>query len=273
MRSATSQSSACRSRSCRTRVATPSHECANTASARSGRVRPPRSGPSSTRPWSASPNPTPASSSSRSRRWTSPPSVPSMSVTPRVPTSTARTPPGCTPSSWIHTTSIPTSTSSGSHRWPTSSSWSAPVSPPDRTPGWLLHRCELHRHVLDAVDEVHVQPFDRAGQLHVGQDAAQFLEHAVDLVAREVGAEAEVRAATTEGDVVVRLAGDVEHMWGRELVGIAVGGRVPERDLVAVLDRNAADLGVTGRGAPEVVDGTHEPEHLLDCRRAHVGLA
>ena len=31
-----------------------------------------------------------------------------------------------------------------------------------------------------------MQPLDRAGELHVGHDAAQLLEHAVDLVAGEI---------------------------------------------------------------------------------------
>ena len=40
----------------------------------------------------------------------------------------------------------------------------------------------------------------------VGQAAEQLLEHHLDLAAGEVGAEAEVRAAGTEADVLVRRA-------------------------------------------------------------------
>src|SRR5262249_24177537 len=125
-------------------------------------------------------------------------------------------------------------------------------------------RSELHRHVLDAVDEDHMQPLDGAGQLHVGQDAAQLIEHAVDLEPGEVGADAEVRTAATEGDVVVRTAVDVEDVGIRELVGVPVRSRVPERDFVSVLDGDTSDLGVPGGGAAEVVDGTDVAEHLLD---------
>ena len=64
------------------------------------------------------------------------------------------------------------------------------------------------------------------------------------LEAREVRAEAEVRPARAERDVVVRLAGDVEAVGIVERALVAVGRRVHEHDPVAGRDRPARDLGV-----------------------------
>ncbi len=49
-----------------------------------------------------------------------------------------------------------------------------------------------------------------AERLDVGDPRDQLLEQHVDLHAGELGAEAEVRTAAAEGDVRVRVAGDVE---------------------------------------------------------------
>ena len=56
---------------------------------------------------------------------------------------------------------------------------------------------------------------------------------------------------------------DVEDVRVLEHLLVAVGGGVVHDDLVALLDRHAADLGVAGGGAPEVVDRRAPAEHLL----------
>ena len=61
---------------------------------------------------------------------------------------------------------------------------------------------------------------------------------------------------------------DVERVRVVEHVLVAVGRRVVDDDLVAFLDLLAAELGVAGGGAPEVVDRAAPAEHLLDARSA-----
>ena len=70
------------------------------------------------------------------------------------------------------------------------------------------------------------------------------LEQHVDLHAGEVHPEAVVRAAAAEADVLVRVAQDVELERAVEDVLVAVRGDVPDRDLVALLQLLAAQLGV-----------------------------
>ena len=64
--------------------------------------------------------------------------------------------------------------------------------------------CPGHRHALDAVDEAGVQHRRLAGDLDVGQAPEQLAEHHRDLAPGQVRAEAEVRAAGAEADVLVR---------------------------------------------------------------------
>ena len=94
------------------------------------------------------------------------------------------------------------------------------------------------------VDEVGAQAADLAGDLDVVEAVEELLEHHVDLHAGEVGAEAEVRAAAAERDVLVRRARDVERERVVELLLVAVRRDVPEDDLVAVLDLLTAELVV-----------------------------
>ena len=61
---------------------------------------------------------------------------------------------------------------------------------------------------------------------------------------REVRAEAEVRSARAERDVVVGFAGEVESIGLVERALVAVGRRIHEHDPVAGRDRLAGDLGV-----------------------------
>ena len=63
---------------------------------------------------------------------------------------------------------------------------------------------ELRGEVLDAVDEGRLEPVGLARGVDVGEHPEQLLEQHPDLAAGEVGAEAEVRAAAAEADVLVR---------------------------------------------------------------------
>ena len=73
----------------------------------------------------------------------------------------------------------------------------------------------------------------------------------------EVGAEAEVRAAAAERQVLVGRAADVETSGPRTRSASRLAAGVVDDDLVALPDRLAGDLGVAGRGAAEVVDRAH----------------
>ena len=67
-----------------------------------------------------------------------------------------------------------------------------------------------------------------------GSRPQQLLEHHPDLAAGEVGAEAEVRAAGAEADVLVRRARDVEAERVGERALVAVGRVVADHDLLAL---------------------------------------
>jgi thioesterase domain-containing protein len=64
-------------------------------------------------------------------------------------------------------------------------------------------RAELHRHVLDPPDEVGPQVLGLAVALEIGQPGEDLGEDRAKLHAGQVGAEAEVRTAPAEGDVLV----------------------------------------------------------------------
>ena len=74
-------------------------------------------------------------------------------------------------------------------------------------------------------------------------------------------------APDSEGLVGVRRAVDEERVWVVEDVGVAVGGRVPHRRLVARGNRLVTELDGGGGGAAEVVDRRLPAQHLLDRRR------
>ena len=83
--------------------------------------------------------------------------------------------------------------------------------------------------------------------LDVVRAREQFLEHDRDLVASEARAQAEVRSAATEGDVIVWCPRDVEAKRILEDFLVSVRGRVPQGDALAFGDRDAADLGRSAR--------------------------
>ena len=132
---------------------------------------------------------------------------------------------------------------------------------------------EAKREVLEAVREVRAQPLRLSCQLDALHAGNELLEQDPELEAREVGAEAEVRAGAPEGGVLVGRPPDVEAVRVGELVRVAVRGGEPDDHLVAGRDRDAADLRVAGRRAPEVPDGMRVAQHLLDRARDELRLA
>src|SRR3984957_10519222 len=79
------------------------------------------------------------------------------------------------------------------------------------------------RQRFDAVDERRQQPGGLAGRDDIGYFAVQFFEHDPDFPASQVGAQAEVRAASTEADMRVGITGHVEHPRVGELRLVAIG--------------------------------------------------
>jgi len=114
------------------------------------------------------------------------------------------------------------------------------------------------------VDEEREQLLRRAVDLEVRQAAEEFAEHHGDLAAREVRAQAVVRARAAEADVEVRRAAHVELEGALEHLLVAVPRRVPEHHLLAGRDLLAAQLGVARGGAAEVDHGRRPAHDLLD---------
>src|SRR5436309_897031 len=133
--------------------------------------------------------------------------------------------------------------------------------------GASARRRELDPHALDAVDERRLEHVGRPRDVDVGQAVQQLVEHHLDLAPGEVRAQAEVRAARPEAEVVVRRARGVETVGIAPERLVAVRRVVPEDDLVAGADRLPAELRVVRRRAPEV-DHRRGPAHdLLDRGR------
>src|SRR3954468_3865611 len=111
-------------------------------------------------------------------------------------------------------------------------------------PGAALARLapEPDRQRPQLVDELRLDVGGRARDLHVREALERLLEQDVELQPGERGAEAEVPAAGAESLVLVGLAPDVEAIRVLERLLVAVGGDVPHDDLVALVDRAAAEL-------------------------------
>src|SRR5690606_15537433 len=67
-----------------------------------------------------------------------------------------------------------------------------------------------------------------------------------------------------EGQVLVRVPGDVEGVGVGEHGVVPVGGRVQQQERVARGDLASAEDGVPGGGAGHVLDRGHPAQHLLD---------
>src|SRR5262249_3513296 len=123
---------------------------------------------------------------------------------------------------------------------------------------------EPNRQVLHSADEIGAQNLRLASEAHVRNPFKELLEDDLQFGSGQICAEAEMRAPTAEGDVLVGGTGDVEREWILEHRFVAVGGDVPDHDLVACGYRLAVHLGVDGRSSAKVIHGGCPPQDLLD---------
>src|ERR1700722_19947632 len=114
---------------------------------------------------------------------------------------------------------------------------------------------ELAGQVLDAIDEARQQPVGFARGAYLRNSRQQFLKHDPDLAAGEMGAQAEVRAGSTEAYVRVRRSRDVESLWVGEHRLVPVGRPVEQHDLVALAVVVSVQGAVRGDGATHPDDG------------------
>ena len=101
----------------------------------------------------------------------------------------------------------------------------------------------------------------------------ELFEHDADLDAGQVGTEAEVRAAATEADMVVRRATDVEPHRIVEHRLVAIGREVVHDHRITCGDGDPGDLGVLRRGPPELHDRARPTDDLLGHRFEQIGPA
>lgn len=106
-------------------------------------------------------------------------------------------------------------------------------------------RCELHRNVLDAADEVGSKSFHLASNSHIWGSGHQLLENQAKLEASEICAKAEMGAATPESHVIIGGAANIESEWILKHFLVSVAGNMPHGDLVARPDVLAAKLKVS----------------------------
>src|SRR5699024_9835369 len=130
---------------------------------------------------------------------------------------------------------------------------------------------ELDR--LDRVQPARAQVLRVAQAAQVRHDVGDGVEDQVDLQARQVGADAEVRAGAAAAQVRVRVTGDVELLRvGVEGLLVEVARGVEDADAVALLDLHPAQLGVAGGGALEGGDRAGPADDLVGRGRRTLGL-
>src|SRR5260370_38907563 len=108
--------------------------------------------------------------------------------------------------------------------------------------------------VQDAVVEIGEQEFGLADGADVRQAAEQLAEHDLEFHPGQVGAQAHVRTGTAEADMLPRVPGDVEDVGVLEHRRIAVGRRVEQHHLVALLERVAVELEILAEGTSVLDD-------------------
>src|SRR6266853_712023 len=111
---------------------------------------------------------------------------------------------------------------------------------------------QLDRQMFDSVDEVRAQPLHFAVELDRRDSLDQFLDQNVYFHLRQVGAEAEMRSAAAESDVLVGRTFDVELEGLRENLFVAVSRDVPETDLVPGLNLLPTQVVVVSDIAAEI---------------------
>jgi hypothetical protein len=106
----------------------------------------------------------------------------------------------------------------------------------------------------------------------VGEAPEQLLEHHPDLQTTQRRAQAEMRSATAQRDVGVRVPGHVELVGSGEDLRIAIARPIEKHEPVALADPAAPQLGVPRCGAPEVCHRGDEAKHLFGCRADQAGV-
>src|SRR5205085_6662833 len=102
------------------------------------------------------------------------------------------------------------------------------------------------------------EDFDRFGATE------KFVEEDVDFQFCEARAEAVVGTASAERYVRVRCSSDVKGEGVGEDFVVAIRRRIPERDPISCLDRNASNLHVDRGAAREVRDRRCPAKNLVD---------
>jgi hypothetical protein len=129
----------------------------------------------------------------------------------------------------------------------------------------------LLRFVRNDVDEIGLGHPHLAIERERLQPRQQFLEQDAHLELGEILAEAEM-GTVAEGDVAVRLAIAREAIGLLEHLLVAVAGGVAQHQPVALRDPAAAELGVGGRRAHEVLHRGHPADCLVDQSRDQLGV-
>src|SRR4051795_7592813 len=119
---------------------------------------------------------------------------------------------------------------------------------------WL----QYHGQSLELIDERRLDELAVADDLHVRVAPDRFLEHDLQLEARQRRTEAEVPATGAEC-LVIGIALDVEAVRILDLGLVAVRRRVPHDYLLAILDVGVVQLNVLRRSAPEMRERREHP--------------
>src|SRR5216684_989230 len=120
--------------------------------------------------------------------------------------------------------------------------------------------------MLDAGDDIRLEAFHLARQLDLVEPWEQRLQHQPQFEAREMRAGAEM-LALPERDLLVRVAPKVETVWMIENGLVAVPGRHPQRQPVALANFFASQLSITRRDSRDMRNRTSPSEDLFDRAR------
>src|SRR5260370_21019668 len=125
--------------------------------------------------------------------------------------------------------------------------------------------------VLEAADEGGGGPLGPAGELDGFQAGQELGEQGAGLHPGQGGAEAVVDAEP-EREVLVGVAAGVEAERVGEDLLVAVAGGIGQQHRLTLLDGDAADLGVGGGGAHELLDRGDPADHLVRGGRQQGGV-
>ena len=121
--------------------------------------------------------------------------------------------------------------------------------------GVVLTDSNPHGHSFGSADETGMGKFEGAGGFDVFDTFRKVLEENPDVHAGEAGPETVV-LSDTKSEVRIRCAVDPKGKGIFEDRFIAISRCIEECNRIAFLDFSATDLGVPGRGAGEMVDGS-----------------